>query len=507
MGKLTALQVKALTEPGRYSDGDGLILKIGPTGGRSWILRVQVDGKRRDIGLGNARSVSLKEAREAAGDLRKQARAGLDPVAERRRQAVVIPTFREACKVVHEELGRSWKKGKHGDQWLTTLESYAWPKLGKLAVNEIEGPLIRDVLAEIWLTKPETARRVKQRIGTVLDWCYVKGFRSSEAPMRSLSKGLPRQPRKDGNFAAMAYEAVPQFLSDLHDRQMSVSRLALELLILTATRSGEVRGARWSEFDADLTVWTIPAARMKAGKAHAIPLSRQAADVVRQARNLLARPFRPAVSRARPQTPRGRSQARGAGDVGHDAAAAGAGHGSLGYGPRLSLELSRLGGRQNQPSARGGRGCACSHAREQGRSRLSAHRLLRQAPRIDAGLGGLLRSANSLRRAFRQHPLPLDEGVDALDDYPRRLADLDGLDLAPANKVIKLSATNPQHAHRIGHPHRQSWGDDIGMSRSVHRHLLLPAYVRSRHRSANTASNNELHLYSGVLQILVEEKC
>jgi len=284
MGKLTALQVKALTEPGRYSDGDGLILKIGPTGGRSWILRVQVDGKRRDIGLGNARSVSLKEAREAAGDLRKQARAGLDPVAERRRQAVVIPTFREACKVVHEELGRSWKKGKHGDQWLTTLESYAWPKLGKLAVNEIEGPLIRDVLAEIWLTKPETARRVKQRIGTVLDWCYVKGLRSSEAPMRSLSKGLPRQPRKDGNFAAMAYEAVPQFLSDLHDRQMSVSRLALELLILTATRSGEVRGARWSEFDADLTVWTIPAARMKAGKAHAIPLSRQAADVVRQAR-------------------------------------------------------------------------------------------------------------------------------------------------------------------------------------------------------------------------------
>ena len=284
MGKLTALQVKALTEPGRYSDGDGLILKIGPTGGRSWILRVQVDGKRRDIGLGNARSVSLKEAREAAGDLRKQARAGLDPVAERRRQAVVIPTFREACKMVHEELGRSWKKGKHGDQWLTTLESYAWPKLGKLAVNEIEGPVIRDVLAEIWLTKPETARRVKQRIGTVLDWCYVKGFRSSEAPMRSLSKGLPRQPRKDGNFAAMAYEAVPQFLSHLHDRQMCVSRLALELLILTATRSGEVRGARWSEFDADLTVWTIPAARMKAGKAHAIPLSRQAADVVQQAR-------------------------------------------------------------------------------------------------------------------------------------------------------------------------------------------------------------------------------
>lgn len=285
MGKLNALQVKNLTEPGRYSDGEGLILKIGPTGGRSWILRVQVNGCRRDIGLGDTKTVSLRDAREAAGEMRKLARTGIDPLEARKsaKQAIVIPSFKEASRMVHAEQKKGWKNGKHGDQWLTTLEKHAWPRLGDIRVDRIEGPLIRDVLAEIWLEIPETARRVKQRIGAVLDWCYVKGFRPSEAPMRSLAKVLPRQPRKDGHFAAMDYADVPQFLNDLQDRKLSVSRLALELLILTATRSGEVRGARWSELNDDLTIWTIPAERMKVGKAHAIPLSPQAADVFRQA--------------------------------------------------------------------------------------------------------------------------------------------------------------------------------------------------------------------------------
>jgi integrase len=285
MAKLNALQVKNLVEPGRYSDGEGLILKIGPSGGKSWILRVQVNGCRRDIGLGDVKSVSLRDAREAAGEMRKLARTGVDPLLARKseKQAIVIPTFREASKLVHAEQKKGWKNGKHGDQWLTTLEKHAWPKLGDILVDQIEGPLIRDVLAEIWLDIPETARRVKQRIGAVLDWCYVKGFRPSEAPMRSLAKGLPRQPRKDGHFAAMDYADVPQFLTDLAERKLSISRLALELLILTAARSGEVRGARWNELNDDLTVWTIPAERMKAGKAHAIPLSRQATDIFRQA--------------------------------------------------------------------------------------------------------------------------------------------------------------------------------------------------------------------------------
>ena len=181
---------------------------------------------------------------------------------------------------------KGWKNGKHTKQWIKTLELYAYPKLGKLKVDQIEGPLIRDVLAEIWLDIPETARRVRQRIGTVLDWSYANGFLTGEAPMRSISKGLPRQSRTAGHFAALPHAEVPAFMKRLHARAISSSRLALEVLVLTAVRSGEIRGAKWSELDDDLTLWTIPAERMKAGVEHAVPLSSQAADIFRRARAL-----------------------------------------------------------------------------------------------------------------------------------------------------------------------------------------------------------------------------
>lgn len=283
MGKLSVAQIKALKEPGRYADGEGLILKIGPTGGRSWIMRVQVNGCRRDIGLGNAQLVSLHDARAAAAGVRKLARSGVDPLLERQKQEVVVPTFQEAAKAVHIELVKGWKNGKHTDQWLTTLENYAFPKLGQLRVDQIEDPLIRDVLAEIWLEIPETARRVKQRIGTVLDWSYSKGLRPTEAPMRSISKGLPRQPRKSGHHAALPYTELPKLMRELGSKPFNIGRLALEAVILTSTRSGEVRGARWNELNDDFTTWTVPAERMKAGVAHSVPLSKQAAEVFRQA--------------------------------------------------------------------------------------------------------------------------------------------------------------------------------------------------------------------------------
>jgi len=289
MGKLTPAIIKDLTEPGRYSDGDGLLLQISPSGGKSWLMRVQVNGRRRDIGLGEFRHVSLRDARLEAAAIKKLAKSGVDPLEERRKVEIVIPTFEEAAKRAHAEMVKGWKNGKHIKQWIKTLELYAYPKLGKLKVDQIEGPIIRDVLAEIWLDIPETARRVRQRIGTVLDWSYANGFRASEAPMRSISKGLPRQPKKTGHFAALPYAEVPAFLRRLRERGLSSSRLALEALILTAVRSGEVRGAKWSEFDADLTLWTIPAERTKAGIEHAVPLSRQAADVFRQAKALRIR--------------------------------------------------------------------------------------------------------------------------------------------------------------------------------------------------------------------------
>jgi integrase len=285
MGILTAAKVKSLTEPGRYSDGDGLMLKVKPGGTKSWVLRVQIAGKRRDIGLGSTKAVSLAEARQAADEMRRKLARGIDPVAERKQEKVVIPTFREAALLVHEEHKAGWKNGKHQAQWLSTLKSYAYPALGDLLVSEIDGPAIRDVLAKIWLAKPETARRVRQRIGTVLDWAYAKGYRASEAPMRSLSKGLPRQPKKDGHFAAMSFAEVPAFLQALRARE-SMGRLALEALILTAARSGEIRMARWPELDLKAGLWSIPAERMKMGRPHIVPLSPQAIDVFKRAAKL-----------------------------------------------------------------------------------------------------------------------------------------------------------------------------------------------------------------------------
>jgi hypothetical protein len=198
-----------LIEPGRYSDGDGLLLEIKGKGVASWVLRVQNKGKRQDIGLGSLKAVSLKDAREAAFLTRQKIAQGIDSVAERKQERQVIPTFRKAAEMVHEEHQKAWKNGKHQDQWIATLKSYAFPKMGDRLVSEIEGSLIRDVLAPIRLTKPETARRVRQRIGTVLDWSYARRFRATEAPMRSLSKGLPRQPKKESHFAALPYPSIP----------------------------------------------------------------------------------------------------------------------------------------------------------------------------------------------------------------------------------------------------------------------------------------------------------
>lgn len=289
MGKLNPLQVKNLKEPGRYSDGDGLLLEVRPGGSKSWIARLQANGKRRDYGLGSFKDISLTEAREKARDYRKKLRAGIDPLAAKRKALVQIPTFRAAAKAVHAEHKGSWRNGKHGAQWLATLESYAFPHFGDFPVDQVDIGNVRDSLAEIWLTKPETARRVRQRIGTVLDYAHGKGWRPHAFGMPAVNKSLPKQPPKIGHFEAMPYARVPEFCHTIKSR-LSMGRLALEALILTATRSGEVRGARWSELDLDKATWTIPAERTKTGKRtgkpHVVPLSPAAVAVFRRAKAL-----------------------------------------------------------------------------------------------------------------------------------------------------------------------------------------------------------------------------
>lgn len=287
MGQLSAMRIKALTEPGRYTDGDGLMLIVKESGAKSWMLRVRIEGERRDIGLGSLKVMTLAEARAKAIELRRDIARGIDPIAEKKKVVDTVPTFRDAAHLLHGEHKASWKNGKHQAQWISTLETYAFPMLGDRPVDKIEGPVIRDVLAPIWLSKPETARRVRQRIGAVLDWSYVKGYRKSEAPMRSLSKGLPRQPRKDGHFAAMPYTEVPAFIARLRER-VSVGRLALEALILTAARSGEIRGATWTEVNLEAGMWSIPAERMKMGRVHHVPLAPQTVEAFRRAEPLRA---------------------------------------------------------------------------------------------------------------------------------------------------------------------------------------------------------------------------
>lgn len=282
MVNLTAVKVRSLKQPGRYTDGRGLMLVIGKDGSRKWVLRIQYHGRRRDIGLGAEADVSLADARDAAHHIRQQVRQGLDPVAERKRARSQIPTFKEAALAVHNEHLPSWKNPKHSAQWLSTLERYVFPKIGSVCVNQIDGPMVRDVLAEIWLTIPETARRVRQRIGTVLDWAHAKGYRSTETPTRSIARGLPKQPKNQEHLAALPWPEVPSFIQRLRadNRASDVVKLAFEFMILTAARSGEMRGARWSEIDVKSKTWTIPGNRMKGGRQHIVPLSGRAIEIL-----------------------------------------------------------------------------------------------------------------------------------------------------------------------------------------------------------------------------------
>jgi hypothetical protein len=226
---LNAVKIRNLTKPGRYGDGRGLYLVVAPAGTKKWVLRVVVNRVRRDFGLGSAISVPLAEVRERADEYRRMIRQGLDPKEEKdkRLAASMMPTFRTAALSVHNENKPTWKNAKHGHQWLNTLRDYAFPDLGDMTVDKIDGPAVHGVLLKIWLTKPETARRVRQRIGTVLDWCHAKGYRPHALDMRGLSRGLPKQPKKKEHHAALPYGHVPEFIAAL--REMDHIGLAVRL--------------------------------------------------------------------------------------------------------------------------------------------------------------------------------------------------------------------------------------------------------------------------------------
>jgi integrase len=279
---LNPTRIEALKEPGRYADGAGLFLFVRPTGTKNWIVRVQKDGRRRDIGLGGYPKLSLAKARQRAGEVQSQIEEGLDPVLERKK-AAGCPTFEKAAQTRHAELAPGFRNAKHAAQWLSSLEAYAFPSLARLTVDKVTAAHVRDALLPIWLEKPETARRVHQRIVDVLVWAVAKQYRPDVPLLSSKALRLPRQVDAVVHHAAMAFDDVPAFLSVLRARE-GLSRLALEALILTAARSGEVRGATWNEVDLERRLWTIPADRMKAGREHVVPLSASAAAAFERAK-------------------------------------------------------------------------------------------------------------------------------------------------------------------------------------------------------------------------------
>jgi len=282
---LSAAFVRTVTAPGKYTDGHGLFLKVDTSGAKRWVQRIMIRGKRTEIGMGSASLVTLAEAREAALQNRKLARAGGDPLQSKRASEALL-TFEEASRKVHKIHEPTWRNKKHAAQFISTLETYTFPRIGKLKVSEVTTADVLAVLQPIWLEKPETARRVRQRIGTVMKWAVANGWRQDN-PADAIAQALPKQDKTQAHRKALPYDKVPEFLDALKASDAGdATKLALELVILTASRSGEVRLAEWSEFDLDQALWTRPAQRMKSKKEHRVPLSPRAVEVLLQARKL-----------------------------------------------------------------------------------------------------------------------------------------------------------------------------------------------------------------------------
>ena len=284
--KLSPTFVRRTTAPGRYSDGNGLLLVIRPGGGRSWIQRLTVQGKRIDRGLGPYPAVGLAEARKVAAENVAVARAGGDPFTK----TAAVPTFAAAAREVLAIQRPGWKSPKHAKQWETTLSTYAYPKLANRLVSEITTADVLAVLMPIWHEKHETARRVRQRISKIMDWTVAHEYRKHNPAGDVLSAVLPRPgpAARSQHRPALHYSEVGAAVATVHasGRAYMATVLAFEFMVLTAARSGEVRFATWAEMDVEGATWTVPAGRMKAGREHRVPLSGRALAILAAAREL-----------------------------------------------------------------------------------------------------------------------------------------------------------------------------------------------------------------------------
>jgi integrase len=280
--KLSSQEVRSLTRPGRHSDGGGLYLSIDASGRRRWVFMYTSNGRRVELGLGSTSTRSLKEAREEAASLRASLTRGLDPRVERSK-STTKPTFGEFADEYVEAMRPSWRNAKHAAQWSMTLTEYAKP-LRSLPIDAVTTEEILRTLRPIWRRTPETAERLRGRIENVLSSAKAKGLREGENPAAwkgHLDQLLPKRQRLTrGHHAALPFNDMAEFFGNLSAKSATAAR-ALQFLILTASRSGEVLGATWSEVDLDRGLWVVPASRMKAGKEHRVPLSEAALNVLR----------------------------------------------------------------------------------------------------------------------------------------------------------------------------------------------------------------------------------
>ena len=288
---LSDVTLRSQLVPGRYGDGGGLYLRVAPSGQKSWVFRYRVNGCQRDMGLGGYPAVSLKVARAKAAECRDMRARGLDPLDEREKQdqaakefAARAATFKECCDAYISGHEAGWKNSKHRQQWRNTLATYVHPTFGALPVQSVDTALVFKVLEPIWRNKPETAGRVRCRVESILDWAKVRGYRDGENPARwrgHLEHMLPERSklRAVRHHAALPFDEMHGFVAALRERE-GVAARALEFLILTAARTGEVLGARWPEMDEAARAWIVPADRMKAGKEHRVPLTGRALAIL-----------------------------------------------------------------------------------------------------------------------------------------------------------------------------------------------------------------------------------
>ena len=282
--QLTAKFVENVSEAGKYYDQYGLFLHVRPSGAKKWLQRYTFQGRRREIGLGSAKIVSVATARRNAHQNLVLVSEGIDPI-EDKKQDSVIPKFEVAARKVYEDNRPTWRNAKHAAQFITTLETYAFPVIGSMSVKEINSSHILRILSPIWVTKAETAKRVRQRLSTVFKYCIAQQWRTDDPANIAIVEALPNPKRKVQHRKSISYNDVSGFIETVSKSSAGLStKLGLEFLILTATRSGEVRNARWDEVNGSL--WTIPAERMKAGVAHRVPLPLRCMEILEEAKKI-----------------------------------------------------------------------------------------------------------------------------------------------------------------------------------------------------------------------------